>query len=981
MRPIRREIGLQLALLVPVLSSCGTPVDVGQLSGIIRFEPASPAVLNYLNGNPAQPGGTVVATNTAATSQSATGTYTVPGGTAPPALAAYSLNPNVDATGSTFAMRVNDVRLQNNAHYRFGTVQATSPGALISAAVLPSGVQTFDISECPALARVTARLTGPAVDIDALDETATCTAVAGVRENPAGAQIQPQASSAPVVTSRTALRNEGVPISMLLRSGQMAQITTACIFTTSQPGFPQSPLLPEGTVVFNGSASELIDVPCQGEPVVELDIPVVRSAQIVRGLLDVVGNTESQIRIDLSVPGFQLTQDVTGAPPPHQWQFDAVPTGQHTVTARALLDDGNAVLRFPRLEGIEGAQVTAGQTTDLGPRFVAIPFMVQSSLSLRDPRAGTRLPSLVLNPFASVTVPPSNSFLKADGQPFVAEVDGQLGANGTSAASFAKLNGGFDSAAQRWDLTASLPLVGLSPLGGSTNGANTLPAPWRVTGFGLQFSQADVFQESLNVTFNTQNQFNSTPNGQATLTPVDVCFGEFAPTFQAPANFTLFAPRLEIVPPSIPQQSVDDNGASLRYNGANGMATTAPLTEANAASSVTAAMVLPAFLRHRLRPEVKLRNQTTAQVTTLTLAELDAVPNGMIGCGSFDSPCVQVDESGGTVATVRTQIFAPAATCDPGNLQVTIVAESTGAALQSVVMTIDNQSPVEVCGAGTCGNVFQQPVSLGANTPGPHSVVVTASTSTCTASAQQRIVVAERPQLLCPPAVVVQRLPSEAQVPFERISSRLQASWSGICPGSALPPILDDHPASFPLGSTVVRFSSGSNGTPVGEQECETPVTVLPADACTSFETMTLGQLTGPTIIGEAVYRPLQGAIARITDQFPANQPDGQRELEIGAVEVELPFAARTVQLQYVKAHSKPIKIDGFDDTGQLVQTWESPESEEERLRFTRLIPGPARRRLRVSAQGGEDLLLRLCYSLNPPPAPQPGDVILVPPP
>jgi hypothetical protein len=196
-----------------------------------------------------------------------------------------------------------------------------------------------------------------------------------------------------------------------------------------------------------------------------------------------------------------------------------------------------------------------------------------------------------------------------------------------------------------------------------------------------------------------------------------------------------------------------------------------------------------------------------------------------------------------------------------------------------------------------------------------------------------------------------------------------------------LPPILDDHPASFPLGSTVVRFSSGSNGTPVGEQECETPVTVLPADACTSFETMTLGQLTGPTIIGEAVYRPLQGAIARITDQFPANQPDGQRELEIGAVEVELPFAARTVQLQYVKAHSKPIKIDGFDDTGQLVQTWESPESEEERLRFTRLIPGPARRRLRVSAQGGEDLLLRLCYSLNPPPAPQPGDVILVPPP
>jgi hypothetical protein len=129
------------------------------------------------------------------------------------------------------------------------------------------------------------------------------------------------------------------------------------------------------------------------------------------------------------------------------------------------------------------------------------------------------------------------------------------------------------------------------------------------------------------------------------------------------------------------------------------------------------------------------------------------------------------------------------------------------------------------------------------------------------------------------------------------------------------------------------------------------------------------------------VYRPLQGAIARITDQFPANQPDGQRELEIGAVEVELPFAARTVQLQYVKAHSKPIKIDGFDDTGQLVQTWESPESEEERLRFTRLIPGPARRRLRVSAQGGEDLLLRLCYSLNPPPAPQPGDVILVPPP
>jgi hypothetical protein len=960
-----------------MLSSCVTPVDVGQISGTIRLEPAPQSVLDFLNGNPAQPG-QVTATNTANTSQVATANYSVAAGTLPPALAQYTINPNVDAGGSTFAMRVDELRLQNGARYRFGTRQPTSPGALISPVVVPSGQQTFDIKECPALARITARVTGPAPDLDALDEVVACTAAASVKENPASAQGDPQATSAPVITSRTTLRNEGVSIPILVRAGQPVQFTAACLFTTSQPGFPQNPALQEGQVAFGGTASQL-DVACGDEPQVQIEIPVERSVGTLKGLLDVVGQTESQIRIDLTTaPGFSSTQNVAGNTPPHAWQFDGVPSGQHTVSANALLDNGNAMLRFPNLIGPDRAQVTAGVTTDLGSRFVAVPFTVQGNLSLRDPRAGTRLAHLVLDPLSSFSVPPPTTFLKAEGDPNFSSFPG---ANGTGALSFAKFNGSFDSVAQRWGLNAALPLVGLSLASGSPSGADTLPAPWKVTSFGVQLSEPNAFQESLNVKLNLSNLFNSTPNGQATLPPVDACFGEFALTLQAPPNFTLFAPRLDLdINDSTLQQSQDDDGAFLLYDSASGTSTTAPFAEANAASSVNVSMALPAFLRYRLKPQVKLRNQATSQVTTVTLAKQDVPPNGMIQCGGLFAPCTRLDDAGGTVSTLSAQVLSPAASCDPSNVQLTIAAASTGDALQSVALTIDNQPPVEVCGATSpCQNPLLTGVPLGAVTPGQHTVTVTATSLSCLATSQRPITVVERPQLLCRPPVVVQLFPGETQVPFERVSERLQAAWSGTCQGSVLPPIQNDHPADFPLGTTTVRFFSEPNNTPAGEQQCQTTVTVLPPDGCNTFQSVPFGNLAGPTVVGGVEYTPISGQISRVTDQFPPNQPDGQRELEIGAVEAKLPFAARWVRLQYVKAHSMPIKVDGFDDSNQLVQTWQSPAGEAERQRFTRVITGPPRRTLRISAQGGEDLLLGICYSLSLPPGPQPGQPFIQP--
>jgi len=967
------------------LAGCATTVDVGQLSGMIQLSPAPQPVLSFLNGTSVVAGDDVVATNTANVTQVATTSYTFGGGITPPALAQYTINPNVDAAGSQFAMQVKKVNFQNGASYRFGTIQPTSPGALISPNLLPSAQATFDLVECPALTNVSVRATGPAQDLDALDLPAVCTAAAAVRENAAGTQFQPQAVSAPIATLVSTLRNEGVSIPILTRAGQRVQVGVGCVFTTSQSGFPQDPNLPLGTVAFGGAASPL-DVACGDAPQLQVDVQVQRSAGIVKGLVDVVGHTESRIRVELGPIGFVFDNpNVSGNTPPHAWQFDAVPPGQFTVTARALLDDGSAVLRFPQLTGPQSVNVTQGGTTDLGSTFIAIPFTLRQSLTLRDPRPGTRLGQLVISPFTSVFDPSTTSFVKADGDPnFFFDDQGNPGANGTGARSFSKLDGSFDSTAQQWNLTSALPLVGLSRANGSQAGNDTLPAPWRETSFRVQLSDSNVFQESLDVLLNTGNTLPSVPNQETTLPAVNACFGEFALTLLAPPNFSLFAPKLNITSAALQQQQ-DENGAFLRYDGATGNSLAAPFAAADADSSADARMVLPAFMQYQLQPTVSLRSNATSQVTDLTLATQSVPSTGMLQCGELSGVCAQLGGSG-IDSTLRADIVSPEASCDPNNVNLTVTAESTGGTLQSVEVKFDDQAPIAVCGGATpCPNPLQQNVPLGAVAPGQYLVTVSATDSlSCSVASQKPVTVFGRPQLVCPQPLVVQVFPGDTEVPFDQIANRLQAAWNGGCPAGPLPPIQDDHPAAFQRGTTTtVHFFSGPNNTPAGEQQCETTVTVLPADACNDFQSLPLGQLTGPRTIGDVEYRPLPGPPSRVTDQFPVGQPDGNRELEIGGVEARLPFGARWIRLQYVKAHSMPIRMDGFDDSGQLVQTWQSPGGgpggEPERQRLTRVITGPPRRTLQISAQGGEDLLLSLCYSLNLPPGPRPGDLILVP--
>ena len=979
-----------LSLLL--LSSCGTPIQVGELRGVIKFDPVTPSILNYLTGNPAQPGGTVRAVNTAspATPPSTT-TYSVAAGTAPPDLAQYLISSTVDSGGSTFSMRVDDVQFQNDARYRFGTVQPTFSGALISPSVTPSSQSTFDIKECPALASVRVRLIGPVQDLDALNELpASCIALAAVKENPVGTQFEPQARSAPIITTRTALRsNEGVSIPLLFRGGRSVAFTAACVLTTSQPGFPQNPSLPEGTVSFGAAApSELIDSPCSGEPNVQIDIPVERAAGKLKGLIDVVGHTESLIRVALDqLPGFAILQDVTADAPPHQWQFDAVPTGQLKVSARALLDNGNAFLRFPVLDGPDRPTVNDQQTMDIGARFVAIPFTVQGSLSLRDPHPVSRLTNLVLNPFSSIAINPLTSYLRAEGDPTYASTPQGLGANGREGLSFGKLNGTFDSTARRWGLNASVLLVGLSPVTGLPDGTNTLPAPWKVNSYNLQFTEPNVFEQALNLTSISNNLMNSTANEQASLSPIDACFGEFSLTLQPPENLTAFAPKLEALSSTL-QQLTDENGAPVFYGGnTTGTATAAPFTEENAASSVTVSMALPAFLRYQIRPSVSLRSQLSpASRVTLLSQSVPPAADGMIACGQRSHICSRIDQNGAIVSNLRAEVTAPEASCSPDSVQLGIFAESTGATLQTVTVTIGDQAPVQLCGGATpCQNPFQSQLPLGSNViPGEHLVTVTATdNSGCIPVVSSRFVrIVERPQLVCRAPVVVQLRTGETTVPSERVADSLQASWNGSCPGSPLPPISDNRPASFPLGTTTVQFSANSNTT--GAQQCNTPVTVMPPDACITFQSLPLGLLSSPTTIGDVEVRPLQGTNARIVDFYPPNQPDGQREVQVGGIEAQLPFSARWLRLQYAKANSIPLTVDGFDESGQLVNTWVSPSPqghpEQEGIRLTRVIPSPRLRKLQIHSREGETLLMGLCYSLSPARSPQPGDIIIWPP-
>jgi len=986
-----------LAMIAAAASGCGGDIEPGELRGSIGFASPSPAVVSYLTANPPQTGGSVIATNVTDASQTATGPYTIQSGTTPPEVGQYVLNPNVDPSGSTFFMQVANLAFQDGATYRIGASSPGLSGTWTTPVVNPGTPATvFDLDdECAVLATITVNATGTAEDLDALDAVVVCTVVATVRENPGlPTTFTAQATSNAVVSTVSTLRNGGVQIPILVRSGQPVQFSVGCLFQSSDPGFPQNPALPPGTVVFGGQATP-IDVACADSPAVSIDVEVRRNSGRLKGLLDVVGHSLAQFDVELIPSTFRVSEAVTGEAPPHNWQFDSAPSGSTGVSARALLEGGTAWMRFPQLLNADQVQIPNGGEFDLRRRFVVQPFALQTAITLRDPVADTLLTHLELVPFSTFTTgTDSTSFVRADGDTdYFFDSEGNRGASGIGGLAFSKLNGAFDAAAQRADLTADLLLLGLNERDGSTSGAPALPANWRPKEFNVRLRQQNVFSESVQIDPSISSLITALPGETGTFLPLDVCFGEATLQLRAPSGFRLFSPSVTALTSPV-LDATDENGVALRYSTARGTAQSAPFGSGNAAQNVAMRVALPAFIRYQLQSRVSLLNDSTSTATSVTLPVVSVPEERALRCGERVAECNFIDENG--VATRLTaEITSGDVSCDPGDVGVTGRVQVTGpnaaATLQSVTLQWDGDPPIELCGAGStpCTNPLVFTHSVGDQSPGLHTVVLTATDSNgCVATDAITITVQPIPVLTCPPRVITQLIGQETEVPYDRIASQLQAQWVGGCTDEFLPPIQDDHPAGFARGETTVRFFSEPNTTPAGEQECETIVEVLPPGGCISFNILPLGDLTQPTMIGDVLFTPQPNRTCRVKDEFPPfpEPDDGELELQIGEVEALLPFEAEWISVRYVKAHSQPLTIEMFNAANELVRTWQSPgggpDGEPERLRLTRVIINRDRpvNRLRLKSSESELFLISICYTRFAPPPPQPGDVILVPP-
>lgn len=970
-----RAVLLSATAMACVTGTTGT-LDPATVRGEIRFDPADAAVLSHLASRPPVVGGNVVTTQLGDPLAHAGSLYIIATGTAAPELGQFEIHPIVPESGARLSFEVREMRFQGGGSYRFGSSEPTSLAALVTPAPVlplsadPDGTE-FDIVECAALATVKVRVTGLAADLAAVTPVA-CAVVAAVAENPLGAIFTQQATATVLAPSLAELQ-AGLDVPILVRAGQPVRFTAICVMQPEEPGFPVSPDLPGGTVEFT-ETSLPFDAVCGTGLDAEVDVEVFRSFGSLMGKVGAPPHDLTQYKIQILETPLSLTQNNVTGPGPHDWNFPSVNQGAHRVRGTVVLDNGAALLRFPELAGVDRPIVPEAGPYDLKARLVAQPAHIASSLTLRDPNPATLLAhlwtdSIYLDEIPRATVVRGQGI---SGRPQLE--DGSFGADGVNAHSWASYVGSFDATTGQAELLAELPIVGLgrpedtygAPTAADLAGSNVLPADWEVPSVEVHLRGPDGFSQRTTIDRMATGLFRATPGASESIPPLDVCFGTFKLLLQARPGFRIFRPEL-FIESATSMSALDDRGLPIAYRDVSGFSRDDSLNASTSQEQVEIKLALPAGFSYDLRPALTFVG-ANGGLTEATVEPQFVGLDGGVDCGREEALCIQFLE-GDEQSELRVGIDSVAA-CDPRSVQVGVSATSTGGAIIRVEVSVDGGAPSVVCD-GVCPSPFQQLIDLGALIPGPHSVTVVVTDSFCVLPVTQSVVVGEQLMLHCPGAFTTQPVGDSRSVPYGDIANRLQASWTGGCVDSPTPTVLDDHPADFPVGETVVRFFTAADGSPGSGQACETKVTVLPPNGCVDFDDMPAGAVAAPFTIGDVQFHP-QNNTAFVIGSFAQGAP-GQHALElVGTVDVDLPFTAQWVRIRMVKA-SGPLRVVSTLDTGTVTDDWTSDVGNDDIIK-TYVFQNPARH-LRLSVVSGEVQVVEICYSMNRPPTQ--GDLLV----
>jgi uncharacterized repeat protein (TIGR01451 family) len=151
---------------------------------------------------------------------------------------------------------------------------------------------------------------------------------------------------------------------------------------------------------------------------------------------------------------------------------------------------------------------------------------------------------------------------------------------------------------------------------------------------------------------------------------------------------------------------------------------------------------------------------------------------------------------------------------------------------------------------------------------------------------------------------------------------------------------------------------------------------------CNNFAGLTPGPRPQLFFNGPVIYTLYDGLSEelRLTDIHPVGNPDGVAELAIGEGRIiRLPFPARWLRLQYIRANSAPLNLGGFDRDGNELFSWTSTAGEPERVIVAHVIQGPPMWELRIDGAQREAFLHEICYYPDLAPPPPPGSLVPAP--
>ncbi len=770
----------------------------------------------------------------------------------------YDRYPDVGlgTAGRQFLVSIDSVEFAEGSTYRFGTYNGAAPARLLTPAILPltqnpSGTE-FNISECPTLLQVNIKLDGAVTDIDALEDDplkpVTCQVAAEIEEVAGSGDFPLQATSrlvsAPLATAKTT----GMDVSFLARSGSgSVRLNISCTAHVKQrqDGFV---LIPDPLLRLTPIAkSESLPLLQCGVPAdVSTKITVERNAGKLTGYFDVSGHSESAQGIFIDSLDSNMNVSplgvLPGSVPSVKWRFEGLPSGKHTIIARTLVDNGQALLVFPPKKDLNGnVNIIQGSEVDLGTTFVARPRPINGNVTFYD-YGKTDLKDISFDSFTSNDFRgwPKVTSAEAHGSQGVGPAVGPCAglSAGWGSLSQSVMRGNYDPLANEIKLSYSLLITGLSPNdpmdpGSGLDGSKACPTLWDIYSWNTRIKNQSV-DEMIHMNIAQYLNFSAAPSEPPmAIEGPRICLGKQEIRF-------LIDPAVgSLKDPYIGFHGIGNQGTDISY--VFGQAQPAMHTPSN---DLTVPVTLPADFQYEFNPSIWVIPTANPYSSTRTeLSPFNVPSEGFLPCGSSGGVCINMDDPNAPkILSMSFEAENDGCMRSHQELRGILSINSSGAEVAKITYVIDPPPPTQpqpqenvIC-PNYCGvdpqKIFGPPptgfhIPMGGLSCGLHMIRFRVlAENRCEITSEYPFTIPEPVRLECPANAELPLYLGNEGIYIDdlRLDGGLEAKVTGGCPGVT---ISDDRCADCVIPPSGMTFHYEADG-----RGCKTSVmTTKPVEA------------------------------------------------------------------------------------------------------------------------------------------------------